>query len=201
MIQKVTAFITRQLHDKPHLLLFRHPLTGTQVPAGTVEDGEDLKAALGREIYEETGLDSCTITAYLGCWDNELADNQRISRTPTHLLEAPAADARVKATIGRGVSLPFFATQGAYSEVSYYIIEDEDNHLRLARGWVETADLDTVKERHFYHLDCTAPTPKTWRLKADQDLVFELFWAPLKPKPVLVSGQDCWLDFVYTALQ
>lgn len=54
---KVLAYIT---HGN-RLLVFRHPHApeaGIQVPAGTVEEGEDPGTAVLREAAEETGLDA-----------------------------------------------------------------------------------------------------------------------------------------------
>lgn len=57
MIHKVIAYITR--NENAQLLVFDHrdhADAGTQVPAGTVEDGEAVEAALWREVQEESGL-------------------------------------------------------------------------------------------------------------------------------------------------
>jgi len=64
-IIKVTAYIT--VGDK--LLVFRYvdvPEAGIQVPAGSVEPGEDLDSAVLREANEETGLNDLKICSYLG---------------------------------------------------------------------------------------------------------------------------------------
>ena len=73
------AYITneRRLH------LFTHPETpeaGIQVPAGTVEPGEDPKDAVVREATEETGLADLRLERFLiqdtrdmsDCGTNEL---------------------------------------------------------------------------------------------------------------------------------
>ena len=39
-----------------HLLCFRHPSAGNQLPKGTVEAGESSEAAVVRELAEESGL-------------------------------------------------------------------------------------------------------------------------------------------------
>ncbi len=67
IVKKVVAYITRG----DELLVFTHrdfPEAGVQVPAGTVEDGETLDAAVLREVHEETGLPLAIVrnTAYLG---------------------------------------------------------------------------------------------------------------------------------------
>lgn len=59
MRQKVLAYILRQRDGQRQLLVFEHrdhPDAGVQVPAGTVEPGEAIEAALLREIEEESGL-------------------------------------------------------------------------------------------------------------------------------------------------
>jgi len=59
MKHKVLAYITRQRNRQPQLLVFTHrdfPEAGIQVPAGTVDSGEAIEAALLREIREESGL-------------------------------------------------------------------------------------------------------------------------------------------------
>lgn len=66
MKRKVLAYITRR--DNTQVLVFQHrhyPEAGLQVPAGTVEDGEELIAALLREIDEESGLSQLTLIRHL----------------------------------------------------------------------------------------------------------------------------------------
>jgi len=56
---KVLAYITRQHDNDTQLLVFTHreyPDAGLQIPAGTVEEGEEIEHALFREIQEESGL-------------------------------------------------------------------------------------------------------------------------------------------------
>jgi 8-oxo-dGTP pyrophosphatase MutT (NUDIX family) len=59
MKHKVLIYVLRSGANSPELLVFEHrdfPDAGVQVPAGTVEPGEDLAAAASRELFEESGL-------------------------------------------------------------------------------------------------------------------------------------------------
>lgn len=50
------------------LLLFRHPLAGTQLVKGTIEEGESPAQAALRELAEESGIHDAVVAADLGCW-------------------------------------------------------------------------------------------------------------------------------------
>ncbi len=79
-VRKVVAYIT--LGDK--LLVFNHrdyPEAGVQVPAGTVEEAEELPDAVLREAEEETGLKGLTLVKYLGAEDFDAA---KVGRDEVH---------------------------------------------------------------------------------------------------------------------
>ena len=53
-VRKACAYVTR---GEGELLVFHGPEhDGLQIPKGTIEDGEDLRSALFREVREESGL-------------------------------------------------------------------------------------------------------------------------------------------------
>jgi 8-oxo-dGTP pyrophosphatase MutT (NUDIX family) len=90
-IGKVLAYITRESVDgRRELLVFEHrdyPGAGTQVPAGTVDDGESIEAALLREVEEETGLTCCTIARKIAVYDWVHPDTHNVhERHVFHLL-------------------------------------------------------------------------------------------------------------------
>lgn len=70
-VDKVVAYITRG----PRLLVFHTPdapEAGIQVPAGTLEPGEDPAAGTLREAMEETGLDCLRLGIALGETDFDI---------------------------------------------------------------------------------------------------------------------------------
>ncbi len=56
------------------ILLFRHPLAGTQRVKGTIENGETPGAAALRELEEESGISDAVIGLDLGCWKSDHQD-------------------------------------------------------------------------------------------------------------------------------
>lgn len=123
--KKVLAYITR----RDELLVFRHrdfPEAGVQVPAGTVEEGETLDAAVLREVHEETGLplSAVHIEAYLGhrLWG---AEPYRHDRHFYHLrLTAAVPDTWLHYELHAGTGGPF--------AFSFFWVELNDPSLQLA---------------------------------------------------------------------
>lgn len=65
LIPKVSVFV---IDADDRLLVFEHPRSptaGVQLPAGTMEPGEEPVAAAFRELCEETGKDSFEITRFV----------------------------------------------------------------------------------------------------------------------------------------
>lgn len=66
VVGKVTAFVTRAGPAGPEVVVFDHPFAGVQLPAGTLEPGEDPPTGALREAWEETGLDQLELLGPLG---------------------------------------------------------------------------------------------------------------------------------------
>lgn len=66
IVPKAFIYLTRGGSELLLLAHPGHPEAGLQVPAGTVEAGEDPKDAARRELTEETGISAFRIRAFLG---------------------------------------------------------------------------------------------------------------------------------------
>jgi len=71
IVLKATAVLTRGEGEAREVLVFLHPSVdgsgrSIQLPAGTVEDGEDPADAAVRELAEETGVIGAEVRTFLG---------------------------------------------------------------------------------------------------------------------------------------
>ena len=89
VLEKVTAFITRQEGEEAELLLFEHPNAGLQLPAGTVEEGEAHLAAAIREATEETGLRGLEVRQCIGRLDTTLPEEHFVILKKTSAYSRP----------------------------------------------------------------------------------------------------------------
>lgn len=205
MIEKVTAFITRPGQNGRELLVFQHPNAGIQLPAGTVEPGEDVETAVLREAFEETGLKQLTIARQLAIIENELQPGQISNTRPVQALWQPAATALPFAHLfSRGMTLTATGQhQNGYTQVTYQEYDQYPHPTAITlhiAGWLPDAIITRHKRRTLLALTCHEATPPRWSLTSDGDRIFAPFWTPLAPKPELVGGQNAWLDLVYAQL-
>ena len=201
VIQKVTAFIIRKRNGVEELLVFKHPTTGIQIPAGTVEAGENIETAVKREAYEETGLQLVEIENYLGYIENELENNQRIIAETTQVYIEPSLNAMPYAEkLTKGLTVDYHSTQGDFTHISYIEYDRHPNPTCIRyniTGWVPNENLSAQKKRHFFQLTTQEQTADAWELRSDRGHIFKPYWTPLSPKPDIMPPQNKWLDFVY----
>ena len=201
LIEKVTAFITQERNGVKALLVFKHPTAGIQIPAGTVEVGEDIETAVQREAHEETGLQNVKIEKYLGCFENELAEQERILAETTKVYIKPDLNAiPYKDKLTRGLTVVYHSTHKDFTHVSYFEYDKFPDPSYIAyniSGWVPNKNLSKQKTRHFFLLSTSEKTEDMWELESDRGHIFQPFWTPLAPKPDIVLPQNRWLDFVY----
>ncbi len=69
LVWKLCACVIRDGAEGPELLVFDHPRAGTQIPKGTLEDGESHSLGVLRELAEETGVTDVEIVRSIGTWD------------------------------------------------------------------------------------------------------------------------------------
>lgn len=202
-VHKVTAFVTRDLKDHREILVFQHPTAGIQLPAGTVELGEDIEIAVIREAQEETGIQSFHIQSHLGDIENELNDRECIiTQTVQARLEPDEKSMPYERTFGRGGTVTFHESINGWSHISYNEYNQVPNPQSISwriDGWVPNEAISHDKPRHFYHLTTPEKTPERWSLKADGH-IYAPFWMPLSPKPSLTPRQSGWLEAVYDQL-
>jgi 8-oxo-dGTP pyrophosphatase MutT (NUDIX family) len=201
-VHKVTTFITRTgPAGQPQLLLFQHPQAGVQIPAGTVEVGEDWQTAALREATEETGLIQLTFCHYLGQIENELAPDEMILNRDSQILSQPdALSIPFHPVFTRGHTFQVGAVNGRFRQITYLEYDQLPNPQAITlyiNGWLPQERLSRHKTRHYVHLLCQENTPDRWSLPGDNNHLFAPFWADLQPKPGVVSPQDRWLDDVY----
>lgn len=205
-IQKVTAFIIRESNGIKELLVFKHPTAGVQIPAGTVERGEDIETAVKRETYEETGLKLVEIEDYLGCFENELENNQRIISETTQVYIEPNLTAiPYKRKLSKGLTVDYLSTGEGFTHISYIEYEFDEFHKPTCidtniTGWIPNENLSAQKKRHFFLMSTQEKTADAWELESDQGHIFNPYWTPLSPKPDIIPPQDKWLDFVYAKI-
>ena len=130
----------------PELLVFRHPLAGIQVPAGTVEFGEAPEQAVIREVAEESGIRQSKILSRLSELIEPLPDGQKVVRRMTKIFDSPDNDASSAGGYGLSRGNPVYVTgeAGDFSEIVCEVLDmNQDPPVSVAgvRGYVRTSIL------------------------------------------------------------
>ncbi len=198
ILEKVTAFITRGTGAARALLVFESPNSGIQLPAGTVEAGEAVEAALWREVREETGLTDLRMVSRLGAEPILMPLGRRIVLATIPMQVSPTPDAPI---VGRMLRRGLFATahetRSGWTQVRYTEYALRGDEMVVAEetgGWVPAETVTARAVRHFFHLEAAGRTPDRWVCReAEEGCNFRLFWTPLTQDPGLAFGQAEWL--------
>ena len=202
ILEKVTAFILRLEPDGTDLLLFEHPTAGIQIPAGTVEEGEDSQAAALREGREESGLDGLKLDTYLGSsLERPVIGDHFIARATT-VYSSPDRTSFDWAHYRRGLAVRVLRREDGFAHVSFEepdLWPDPQYTTYQITGWVPEEVLAETALRHFYLFAHDGITPDRWTVLIDNHL-FKPFWAPLNHLPYVVAPQAPWLEFLWKHL-
>jgi 8-oxo-dGTP pyrophosphatase MutT (NUDIX family) len=197
-VHKVTCFIIRTADQGIDLLLFSHPHVGVQIPAGTVNPGEDIETAARREAAEETGLNSLVLLRKLAEADDPPPDGFLLTTHSTTVYSRPDIHSIDWAHFRSGLPVKLLRhtsgfTQVCYAEDDRYI--DPQYTSYNITGWVPDEALTAHRMRHFFLFTASRRSPDRWKVPVDYT-TFELFWAPLDHLPPIVSPQDGWLKWL-----
>jgi len=202
IIEKVTTFITRPRTLSTDLLLFKHPNTGIQIPAGTVEIGESARTAALRESHEESGLKELSIKKYLGSRQENLPPGRHVIYRSTNLYSLPDETSFDWAYLRRGLKVNEERRASGWTQITYVEHDRQPDPQYISMqitGWVPEETLADACRRHFFQLVFHGQSMEYWSIYTDQHH-FKFFWAPLSNLPEIIHPQDTWLEILFQAL-
>jgi len=207
VVEKVVAIITRGSGAETEILVFRHRFSGMQLPAGTVERGEPVDAALLREVREETGLQAVVVDRKLALLDERLPPSDLMVTDWVEPLTAPhQGAARAEGTVRRGMGFRCWEERNGFARIAYRQgdMASGDGGDDQVQAWISTTAVSRRIRRHIYHLYPAEDTPARWLVKdaeAELSLDFHVYWTLLWSALGLHPIQDGWLRAGLAALE
>jgi 8-oxo-dGTP pyrophosphatase MutT (NUDIX family) len=195
-LQKVAVLVTRPGPDGPELLVFEHAgiPAGVQVPAGTVEPGEDVRTAALRELAEETGI---VVDDVELLWtEEEVAVRGALVTEDVPMRASPAPDAEIVVERVWRLGVRVVAQAGEWARVAreeYDLSVEPWRLVSSIEGWLPASVLERSQIRHVFHAVAPAGVAERWDVFAEDMYTFRCFWTPLRTTG-LISLQQIWVD-------
>lgn len=183
---KVAAFVVA---NDNRLLVFDHPLAGTQLPAGSVEEGESFVEAARREVFEETGI--------------QVTDGEIVGTTTENLnghgvLLCDVINAE-RQTIARGHKVLIIGRSSDSIVIREDIYDYSVTPAKLKQQTQIKTDIENIAfviERTFVRFTTNSVmTTARWSHEADGNIL-EPYWTDLGDPVELIGPQNNWLEFI-----
>lgn len=211
ILEKVVAFILRERNGRQEILVFDHPTAGTQIPAGTVEEGESLEAAVLRETKEETGFTGSIVRPLASPTFDPLGADRVIALKKVTLRQNPAPDADpIPSLWSGGRGMPFNRVEAKAPQNRFiYVARREIDHnqtppklIQEFQCWSPAKLVTRQQRRHYFQIRLHEnDTPEQWIIEGDYQHHWRLYWTPLEPRPQLMGWQNDWLAHVWDTLR
>jgi 8-oxo-dGTP pyrophosphatase MutT (NUDIX family) len=196
-LQKVAVLVTRPGPGGPELLVFEHVEvpSGVQVPAGTVEPGEDPRSAAIRELREETGIDVDDVDLL---WtEEEMGRLGALVSEDVPLRAAPDPNADVLSDEVWRLGVRVLEIAGPWARVAreeYDLTVEPWRVLSTTEGWLPASVLERSQIRHVYHASAPEGVGDRWDVFGAEGIyTFRCYWTPLHDAG-LISLQQDWVD-------
>jgi 8-oxo-dGTP pyrophosphatase MutT (NUDIX family) len=199
MLEKVACFATRAGREAVELLTIRHPTAGTQVPAGTVENGETPQQAAAREFFEETKRVAVSVRK-LSTLITELESPMGVLvSTPMHRDSQVQTGPPGGTFLRKGLPITILDRKAGELLVRY---EERDYNvappsiISSVAGWVPVSAVSTTIVRYLCQVS-VAPSEDAsrWKVIADNQ-TWSLEWTPIDDGLHLFGEQQTWLKAV-----
>lgn len=190
---KVTALVT----SRDSLLLIKHPFVGFELPAGTVEEGEEPLASAIREVKEETSVEIVKLAKELGVMDIDLPEGKASLLSTSTIFSRPDDTSFGWATIPRSAWVSILRKNDEWTQINYSepdCLPSKNYDTYSLTGWIQSEKLAFKQKRHFYHFVSNDMNDKKWSVFSDCH-TFEVGWHRLESLPALAPPQDEWLAF------
>jgi len=182
-------------NSRQSFLAIQHPTAGLQLPAGSVEPGEQPDAAASREFMEETGIAAISNLREIATIDEDLRGSA-ITKTAIDLFDDPSFTKSSQHRIPRGFRVQILqslreAINVRYTEWLFKASAQEPSWS--VEGWTERGFIEARLLRHLYVCDVPDISANHWMHAMDGHLS-ELGWYDVEMHPPLIPPQDRWLE-------